>query len=174
MLLAYLTERVRWQVGKMDVNVSKAMAAEHTMSQDSEEAFVAPNTGLSTTPFKEWLFVVGTGGCVSEAGEIVEGERRENEVLAEGRNAKSLEHLKGLIEARESELTMVELVALRLYTGPMVSTTPLHCIVDSGEGAGGWIGQWFGKGVECVAFVGILFRVLFFWTDGSWRACGLA
>jgi len=119
-----LTERIRWQVGKMDVNVSKAMAAEHTMSEDSEEAFYAPNTELWTTPLQEWLFVAGMGGEVSANGEIVEGVRPENEVLAEGRNAKSITYLKGLVEARTSELTMAELVALRLYTGPMVSTTP--------------------------------------------------
>ena len=121
-------------MGKMDVNVSKAMAAEHTMSEDSEDAFVAPNTGQSTTPLQEWLFLVGMGGCVTANGEIVEGGRPENEVLAKGRNAKSLEHLTGLVQARESELTMAELVALRLYTGPMVSTTPPHCIVIYEEG----------------------------------------
>jgi hypothetical protein len=120
----------------MDVNVSKAMAAEHTMSQDSEEVFVAPNTGLATTPSQEWLFVVGMDGGVSATGEIVEGRRPENEVLAKDRNAKSLSHLKELIQARQSELTMAELVALRLYTGPMVSTTPPHCIVPAEEGAG--------------------------------------
>ena len=120
----------------MDVNVSKAMAAEHTMSQDSGEVFVAPNTGQATTPSQEWLFVVGMGGGVSASGEIVEGRRPENEVLAKERNAKSLTHLKGMIEARESELTMAELVALRLYTGPMVRTTPPHCIVAFEEGAG--------------------------------------
>ena len=128
----------------MDVNVSKAMAAEHTMSEDSEDAFVAPNTGQSTTPSQEWLFVMGMGGGVSANGEIVEGGRPENEVLAEGRNTKSLEHLRGLIQARESELTMAELVALRLYTGPMVRTPLPHCIVDSGEGAAGWIGEGLG------------------------------
>ena len=123
-----------WQVGKMDVNVCKAMAAEHTMSEDSEEEFVAPNTGQSTTPLQEWLFLVGIGGCVSAAGEIVEGVRPENEVLAKGRNAKSLEHLRGLVQAHESELTMAELVALRLYTGPMVWSlpTPLSCSGSQG------------------------------------------
>jgi len=65
----------------MDVNVSKAMAAEHTMSEDSAEAFFAPNTKLSTTPLQEWLFVVGVGGCVSADGGIVEGGRPGNEVL---------------------------------------------------------------------------------------------
>ncbi|KAJ1485785.1 hypothetical protein T484DRAFT_2393332 [Baffinella frigidus] len=129
----------------MDVNVSKAMAAEHTMSEDSEEAFEAPNTQLSTTPLQEWRFVLGMGGHVSANGEIVEGGRPTNEVLFKGRNAKSLEHLKGLIEAREAELTMAELVALRLYTGPMyvryngvlrgfysrnLYTTTLHLIVS--------------------------------------------
>jgi len=108
----------------MDVNVSKAMAAEHTMSEDSGEAFFAPNTKLSTTPLQEWLFVVGMGGYVSDNGGIVEGGRPEDEVLAEGRNVKMLECLMGMDEAVLSELTMAELVALRLYTGPMVSTTP--------------------------------------------------
>jgi hypothetical protein len=133
-----LTEGMSRQVGKMDVNVNKAMAAEHTMSEDSEVEFFAENTKLWTTPSKEWLFVMGMGGGVSANGELVEGERPEDEVLAEGRNATSLTQLMGLVQARSSELTMAELVALRLYTGPMVSTTPPHCIVASEEGAGGW------------------------------------
>ncbi|KAJ1463726.1 expressed protein, partial [Baffinella frigidus] len=129
----------------MDVNVSKAMFAEHTMSEDSTEEFVAPNTQVSTTPLAEWRFVLGIDGDVNAAGEIVEGGRPGNEALVEGRNAHSLKHLVGLKEAVEAKLTLAELVALRLYTGPMyvryngvlrgfysrnLYTTTLHLIVS--------------------------------------------
>jgi hypothetical protein len=40
----------------------------------------------------------------------------------EGRNTHPLEHLMGLEEAVKAKLTRAELVALRLYTGPMVGT----------------------------------------------------
>jgi hypothetical protein len=147
-------ERAGWQVGKMDVNVSKAMFAEHTMSEDSTEEFFAPNTQLSTTPLEEWRFVVGIDGGVNAAGEIVEGGRPGNEALVEGRNAHSLKHLVGLKEAVEAKLTLAELVALRLYTGPMVWTSPHPCLAPV-------LSAW------CIASSELLLFLLIFDVEGG-------
>ena len=112
-----------WQVGKMDVKACKAMMAEHTMSEDSEAEFFAPNTQLWTTPGQEWQFVVGIGGYVDDGGTLFEGSARDEKASqVKGRNAHPLEHLMSSKQAQDAKLTLAELVALRLYTGPMVGT----------------------------------------------------
>ena len=107
----------------MDVRACKAMMAEHTMSEDSEVEFFAPNTQLWTTPRQEWRFVVGIGGYVDDGGTLFEGSTRDEKFSqVEGRNAHPLEHLMSSKQAQDAKLTLAELVALRLYTGPMVGT----------------------------------------------------
>ena len=107
----------------MDVQASKAMMAEHTMSEDSDVEFFASNTQLSTTPRQEWLFVVGIGGYVDDAGNLFEGSTRDEKASqVKGRNAHPLTQLMSSTQAQDAKLTLAELVALRLYTGPMVGT----------------------------------------------------
>jgi len=93
------------------------------MSDDSETEFLAPNYQLTTTPSQEWLFVVGIGGYVDDGGTLFEGSTRDEKASqVEGRNAHPLEHLMSSKQAQDAKLTLAELVALRLYTGPMVGT----------------------------------------------------
>jgi hypothetical protein len=107
----------------MDVKASTAMMAEHTMSEDSDVEFYASNTQLSTTPGQEWQFVVGIGGYVDDAGNLFEGGTRDAKASqVEGRNAHPLKTLMSSEQAQDAKLTLAELVALRLYTGPMVGT----------------------------------------------------
>ena len=96
------------------------MYAEHVLSKDSEEEFTASNTGIKTTPKAEWLFVVGKEGLDTTKWEFVAGSQPSYEGdLLKGRNARSLDELMGMEQARTSMLTSEEMVALRLYTGPM-------------------------------------------------------
>ena len=105
----------------MDVRASTAMMAEHTMSEDSDVEFHASNTQLWTTPRQEWQFVVGIGGRVDDGGTLFEGSSRDEKASqVKGRNAHPLEHLMSSKQAQDAKLTLAELVALRLYTGPMV------------------------------------------------------
>ena len=93
------------------------------MSGDSEAVFLAPNTQLWTTPGQEWQFVVGIGGYVDDGGTLFEGSTRDEKASqVQGRNAHPLEHLMSSKQAQDAKLTLAELVALRLYTGPMVGT----------------------------------------------------
>ena len=93
------------------------------MSEDSDVEFFAPNTQLSTTPGQEWHFVVGIGGSVDDGGTLIEGSTRDEKASqVEGRNAHPLEHLMSSKQAQDAKLTLAELVALRLYTGPLVGT----------------------------------------------------
>ena len=78
----------------MDVKAFKAMMAEHTMSENSEAQFFAPNTQLWTTPGQEWPFVVGIGGYIDDGGTLFEGSTRDEKASqVEGRNTHPLEHL---------------------------------------------------------------------------------
>ena len=134
----------------MDVNAFKAMMAEHTMSEDSEAEFFASNTQLSTTPSQEWQFVVGISGYVDDAGTLVEGRTRdETASRVEGRNAHPLEHLMDQEEAVKAKLTLAELVALRLYTGPMVWTSPHPCLVLARK-------AWWIASSELLLFLSVL------------------
>ena len=122
--------RAGWQVGKMDVKASTAMMAEHTMSEDSDVEFYASNTQLSTTSRQEWQFVVGIGGRVDDGGELVEGRTRDKKASqVKGRNAHPLKHLMSSKQAQDAKLTLAELVALRLYTGPMVGPLQLQILL---------------------------------------------
>ena len=105
------------------MKASKAMMAEHTMSEDSEVQFWASNKELWTTSRQEWFFVVGIGGKIDDGGELVEGRTRDKKASqVEGRNAHPLQHLMSSKQAQDAKLTLAELAALRLYTGPMVIT----------------------------------------------------
>ena len=100
------------------------------MSEDSDVEFFASNTKLRTTPRPEWFFVVGTGGSVDDTGDLVEGGTRDSTASqVEGRNAHSIKHLMSSKQAKEAKLTSAELVALRLYTGPMVGTFPFQILL---------------------------------------------
>jgi hypothetical protein len=113
----------------MDVKAFKAMMAEHIMSEDSEAQFFAQNTQLWTTPGQEWHFVVGIGAYVDDAGALFEGGTRDAKASqVKGRNAHPLEHLMSSKQAQDAKLTLAELVALRLYTGPMVGTLQPHIL----------------------------------------------
>ena len=107
----------------MDVKAATAMMAEHTMSEDSDVEFYASNTQLLTTSRQEWQFVVGIGGNVDDTGTLFEGGTRDAKASqVKGRNAHPLKHLMSGKQAQDAKLTLAELVALRLYTGPMVKT----------------------------------------------------
>ena len=93
------------------------------MSEDSEAEFFSPRTQLFTTSRQEWLFVVGIGGYVDDGSTLVEGRTRDaNASQVKGRNAHPLKHLMSSQQAQDAKLTLAELAALRLYTGPMVIT----------------------------------------------------
>ena len=111
-------------VGPLDVQYIRAMYNEHTLNAEASKQFTAWNAGheIKTTPEREWLFVVGRDG-LDKSSWTFDVERAEPVVeegmMVEGRNAEKLAALLRSPEVERSHVTVAEIVALRLYTGPM-------------------------------------------------------
>ena len=111
-------------VGPLDVQYIRAMFNEHCLNAEASKQFTAWNAGheIKTTPEREWLFVVGRDG-LDKSSWTFDVERAEPVVeegmMVEGRNAEKLAALLRSPEVKRSKVTEAELVALRLYTGPM-------------------------------------------------------
>ena len=111
-------------VGPLDVQYIRAMYNEHCLNAEASKQFTACNAGheIKTTPEREWLFVVGRDG-LDKSSWTFDVERAEPVVeegmMVEGRNAEKLAALLRSPEVERSEVTVAEVVALRLYTGPM-------------------------------------------------------
>jgi len=111
-------------VGPLDVQYIRAMYNEHCLNAEASEQFTAWNAGheIKTTPEREWLFVVGRDG-LDKSSWTFDVERAEPVVeegmMVEGRNAEKLAALLRSPEVERSHVTVAEIVALRLYTGPM-------------------------------------------------------
>jgi hypothetical protein len=83
-----------------------AMEAEHCSKAGCDVEFTTSNYSITTTPQREWRFVVN----MDTAGADMRHDRR---VLI-------LEELSQLDTAKTAKLCRVELIAVTLYTGPMV------------------------------------------------------
>ena len=111
-------------VGPLDVQYIRAMYTEHCLGAEASKQFTAWNAGheIKTTPEREWLFVVGRDG-LDKSSWTFDVERAEPVVeegmMVEGRNAEKLAALLRSPEVERSKVTVAEVVALRLYTGPM-------------------------------------------------------
>ena len=111
-------------VGPLDVQYIRAMFNEHCLNAEASKQFTAWNAGheIKTTPEREWLFVVGRDG-LDKSSWTFDVERAEPVVeegmMVEGRNAEKLAALLRSPEVERSDVTVAEIVALRLYTGPM-------------------------------------------------------
>jgi len=111
-------------VGPLDVQYIRAMYNEHCLNAEASKQFTAWNAGheIKTTPEREWLFVVGRDGLDKSSWKF-DVERAEPVVeegmMVEGRNAEKLAALLRSPEVERSKVTVAEVVALRLHTGPM-------------------------------------------------------
>ena len=111
-------------VGPLDVQYIRAMYNEHCLNAEASKQFTAWNAGheIKTTPEREWLFVVGRDG-LDKSSWTFDVERAEPVVeegmMVEGRNAEKLAALLRSPVVERSKVTVAEVVALRLYTGPM-------------------------------------------------------
>jgi len=114
------------QIGFMDARALRAMYEEHVLSKDSKTPFSPPhNPNLRCTPETEFGFVVGTDGI-----DIVTWELKpqalptyDDDMMVEGRNAKTIEEVMSSSEAKRSGLRNVEAIALRLYSGKFFPRT---------------------------------------------------
>jgi tetratricopeptide (TPR) repeat protein len=138
-------------VGPMDVQYIRAIYNEHCLvpgAQESFTAFQGLGCPIQTNPEREWLFVVGSA-CLDRVTwtfEITAQPKVEKEMtmvwqalgmMVEGRNAKTLAVLMQSPKVKRAGMSAAEVVALRLYTGPMYMkyNAVLRCM--AGATAGG-------------------------------------
>ena len=96
-----------------------AMRAEHCSKAGFDTEFTTSNYSITTTPQREWRFVVD----MDTAGADMRHNRR---VL-------NLEELSQLDTAKTAKLFRVELIAVTLYTGPMVHRPYFSFCLDCRE-----------------------------------------
>jgi hypothetical protein len=82
------------------------MRNEHCESEDSLERFIAPNYHVETCPRNEWAITVEND--LSQAN------------MGHNRRCLSIQQLMEFAVSREARLSRVEVIAVVLYTGPMV------------------------------------------------------
>ena len=84
-----------------------AMRLEHCAKYGHDRPFTTTNYHITTTPEKEWAIVVGNPGAQPSD-------------LSHGRRIRPLEELMQEDLVEEAELIEEEVVAVVLYTGPLV------------------------------------------------------
>jgi hypothetical protein len=113
----------RARPGAPHVDFLKAMRAEHCTKAGSAAPFTTLNYRVTTTPEREWAYVVDRDPCPRED-------------MDHGRRIPDIDELRKLHVARDARLSRFEIIAVVLYTGPMVRTraaTPpgLGCCVSA-------------------------------------------
>jgi hypothetical protein len=98
--------------GSPNLDFETSMRAEHCTKEGCTFSFTTGNYHITTTPQSEWAYVVGDK----------QGNRVSCPDMGSGRRVPSLEELKQLPLAIKSNLTRPEIIAVVLYTGPMVQT----------------------------------------------------
>jgi hypothetical protein len=89
------------------LNFKEAMRVEHCEHNEAESEFIPTNCELRTTPRREWELVV-------------ERKSLHPREAAGGRRIAGLDELAKLDLAIQARLTEPEIIAVVLYTGPMV------------------------------------------------------
>ncbi len=94
-------------VGSCHLDFGAAMEAEHCKRPGFDYVFISSNYRISSTPKREWEIVTGQQMCSPE-------ERRGD------RRVPNIDELLILDTAKNAGLTRPEVIAVVLYTGPMV------------------------------------------------------
>jgi hypothetical protein len=97
--------------GSCFLDFQVGMEREHCSRAGCDTPITTTNYGLVTTPKREWMLVLGLG------------ERANKEELQFGRRIPCCKQLGDLGVAKAALLTPPEIIAVVLYTGPMVSNT---------------------------------------------------
>jgi hypothetical protein len=97
--------------GSPDLHFVKAMEAEHCDRSGADDEFETLNYQIRTTPAKEWGIARGVEECPEEQMKC-------------NRRTPKVEDLLALETAKEAKLKEPEVLAVLLYTGPMVGLNP--------------------------------------------------
>jgi len=111
------------QLGPADPDPLRAIYAEHCLMPDSNAPYRPTNNPtLVTTPKLEFEFVVGSSSIDAAQGQWKLKPASHPSLypacMVEGRNCKSIEALLATPEAKAAQLLDVEIIALRLGSGP--------------------------------------------------------
>ncbi len=96
-------------------NILAAMEMEHCRKADSRIQFTTPNYNITTTPEKEF--------------ELVKDAEKAKAVSQGARRVLFYEDLLKIEVVKRAGLTVPEIIALQLYTGPMV-LSPQRCVLS--------------------------------------------
>ena len=112
------------RLGGMNDNAVAGLYAEHVMASDADEPFTPqnhPTAGRPTTPKHEFYAVVGADGVDTTAWTLrLQAEPTcDADARVPERVLKSIACFVDCKQARQARLTHGEVVALRLFTGPM-------------------------------------------------------
>jgi hypothetical protein len=88
------------------------MEAEHCSKAGCAIEFTTGNYGVTTTPSREWGIVLGLEEC-----SLAERKDRSGNIV---RRIPTISDLKALALAVDAKLSDAEIIAVVLYTGPMV------------------------------------------------------
>lgn len=111
------------------LNPLRAMYCEHCCSHDAQKRFTCAY-GFETTPLAEWDFVCGADGVNTVSWALrhdiaaLQADRELPSPLVRGRNAAHIADLLTRPERVRGGLGEVEVIALRLMTGPMHQAWP--------------------------------------------------
>ena len=101
--------------GSCHLDFRAAMEAEHCKRAGFDYVFTTSNYRISSTPKREWELAAGQAQCSFDE---LRGERR----------LKSVDELLKLDTAKSAGLTWPEVMAVVLYTGPMVRPVSLSLL----------------------------------------------
>ncbi len=95
--------------GSAHLKFFETMKAEHCEKEGSKVEFETVNYAIKSTPYREWCLVVGKENLVPEPD------------MRFGRRIPDIDELMTLDVAQRAKLSRPEVIAVVLYTGPMVT-----------------------------------------------------
>ena len=110
------------QLGPPQADTLRAMYGEHCLENGAQEPFYVENIGITTCPEQEFWAVVGQDGIDRTQDQWTLKPDAKPTLypgyMVKGRNAKTIKKLTEAPEAKEAGLLDVEIIALRLASGP--------------------------------------------------------
>jgi hypothetical protein len=110
------------QLGPAEADTLRAMYAEHCLEKDAKKPYYAENIGMTTWPEQEFGAIVGQYGIDRTQGQWQLKPEAEPTLylgaMVKGRNAKTIKKLMKAAEAKKAGLLDVEIIGLRLVSGP--------------------------------------------------------
>jgi hypothetical protein len=121
------------RIGAPNPRIQEGMSNEHCVRSNAERYFVSSNYNIFTCPRQEWEFVVCPNRNFHYPHTPIERERWPVGVEWRGHHGRSVIHINDFVQRRDvkerimkASLQLVEVIAVRLYSGPMfVMVRPL-------------------------------------------------